>query len=1290
MPYSNSEETANPGAGTLYVYGTGSGGSGSGKVRRGFSPSPSPAGRGSRQSSRSGLGRKGKSSREASPMPGSFARWDELVKLHEDPVTVATTDSLLRHGIAEYTYIPQAFGGVLGRGKFSTVYKVLGADGAYYALKHTPLYPHHPLISARLLREPTLLAELPSHPCLIGVEGWVRTEGHFYLIEQYAASHIPLSSISNPMQPSRAAYILDQLVSVIRDTLHEKGRVCHRDLKGENVLVDVDTGEILILDLGLATRFSASEPKLTTCCGSPAFHSPEIVLALARPPGEVTYYGPELDIWCIALTLLSLLLQVRFPLGPKHTSTHVMRERVLDRLQELDELYPPHAPWRPPRRSYQDDDTTDYDFEKKEWTRVRRALRDFLEIDGKRRMEKFRSYVIGEKVRRRVDDWEADQDEKKFKSVSFIPAETKYTLPIYLDDDEEADIHKDDGGGHDRHAKGKKKSDRRDRLVMFNPANESERRVKSYIKYLLRSAGILYHLLPTVNDPSVPGTPTTTNPTPTSLTKAEETIFQLVVPVSAENATASQSPSDPQTGWFPSLFSFGRKPPLPSSEAAPSQTRSVSLPPSKRGPKPDHAASPIGATATVSKEKTPSKMLRCYIRLEFVHPPPGQHSPTSTSNAVVDWRRRGSVETFTSVRGGWEGGSTALRHVVSNGSGVYSTRGQGPSNDTGLGGAGTGTSSIKSKNYTFPPAPTRSASVSRPNTTRPPNRRSVSHTPSVHVSRPQPNRIATIDQTGNLHGISQGTSSGNGTHTHNTGGAGTANLALNHTLTMSPLCRQVSLPPSPTHPDHDGGPSSATSRPASRASSRSRNASASAAGLITTSPQHTFSPIQHTWSHQSGHLLRLDAGGQVIIHLSDPRSYSAIKKALSVKPSSPVVYGNNNGHPNGGGGASNDYRRGSTDLSLLSPLTVRRPSLAPSLTMSASAYGHGRHNNGARTSDSEQEQESEQERGDRHRHNNQSSSSGDDEGKNGFNGKSRGLGIVNGNQQLHKTQHAMQEAEEEEEEERGRPRSKEDTSSMLLHLQKVKSRNSAKSSKSSKSSKLFLHRTSESNEDEHDREGVPGKSEAELEPEPGRGSKGVANVQLGGDGDGDGGIELKAELKQPILTPTPAPAPAVHEVRVAGQETKEKKKTKDRSRSSSRSGSKSRSRDRGKSRGLFDVLFGHGHSHSNNSHSQSHNHNHNHKAGHDDDSVQSARTNGHAINELAPAPAPATAAAVSVKPKPRKAIVREPSYRGYGVNGSGSGSGSGSAGSSGYGRAARARSVPPYMNVNELVHHHHF
>ena len=89
--------------------------------------------------------------------------------------------------------------------------------------------------------------------------------------EEYASSHIPLPSLALPIRPSQAAYILDQLVSVVRDCLHY-GRVCHRDLKGENVMVDPETGDIVVLDLGLATQFTMDEPRLTTCCGSPAFH----------------------------------------------------------------------------------------------------------------------------------------------------------------------------------------------------------------------------------------------------------------------------------------------------------------------------------------------------------------------------------------------------------------------------------------------------------------------------------------------------------------------------------------------------------------------------------------------------------------------------------------------------------------------------------------------------------------------------------------------------------------------------------------------------------------------------------------------------------------------------------------------------------------------------------------------------------------------------------------------------------------------------------------------------------
>ncbi|BEI86413.1 hypothetical protein CcaverHIS002_0607000 [Cutaneotrichosporon cavernicola] len=455
----------------------------------------------------------------------------DWAKLPEtQPRLLPSPDVLLDRGIADYTYVPRTEGGVLGRGKFSTVYRVR-AGSKEFALKHTPLYPHHPLIAARLLREPTLLAQLSPHPCLIGVDGFVRTDGHFYLVEECARTHVPLPHHPLPLAPSRAAYILDQLISVVRDDLHA-GRVCHRDLKGDNVLIDIETGNILLLDLGLGTNFSASEPKLTTCCGSPAFHSPEIVNALNHRPGEVTYYGPEVDIWCIALTMLAMLLQTRFPLGPHHKSRTIMAERANECLDLMDAIYPPGEPWRAlgPGVVTQ---LTDIELVEEElaWTRVRRAMYNFVDIDAHRRMKAFAKYDVGQYMRARITDHARMVAFRTFKTTTFVPSEVKHTLPLYLEME-------DDGP-----------------IVFRNPSHESEKRIVSYIKYLLRCAGILYHHVPDTNPP----------------------VLQLVLPL----APPAEEPDKrlPQTeGWMAQLLGLGRKSPFRSNSVPPPTVRKEAPP----------------------------------------------------------------------------------------------------------------------------------------------------------------------------------------------------------------------------------------------------------------------------------------------------------------------------------------------------------------------------------------------------------------------------------------------------------------------------------------------------------------------------------------------------------------------------------------------------------------------------------------------------------------------------------------------------------------------------------------
>ncbi|ODN95785.1 serine/threonine protein kinase [Cryptococcus wingfieldii CBS 7118] len=790
MPHSNTEETKHPGAGTLYVY--------SATSTRGISPAKST--------------RRGVSPFAVPTVP---KRWEDVPSAKEEPAIVATLDSLLRHGIAEYTYVPHSLTGVLGRGKFSTVYKVTGADGKQHALKHTPLYPHHPLIAARLLREPNLLAELPRHPCLIGVNGWIRTPGHFYLVGK---------TIRGWPSPS----FLSPFTSItVQSGIHPRPA----RIMWDNVLVNVDTGDVVILvDLGLATRFSMSQPKLTTCCGSPAFHPPEIVLALARPPGEVTYYGPELDIWYIALTLLSLLLQVRFPLGPKHVSTHIMRERAMDRLQELDELYPPHSPWRLKSSrssrivgdgmSGMSGQDVDLDFEKREWKRVRKAMEDFLEMDGVRRMKKFRAYEIGEATRQKVAAFEGDQEDKKFKQISFEPADVKYTLPIYVDED------------------AKKKPS--EVITLRNPVGESHRRVKSYIKYLLRSAGILYHVLPSPS--SLPDT----QPSPgSSIDSLEQPcILQLVVSI-PDSATIEPDPS-PSPGWLPSILSNFKRSSTPPGNP---NTRSVSVPPAK-GKSHSPSPAPLGSQGGSNGGSKKDRALRCYIRLEFEDAP-----------APAEVYRRGSAETFTSMRDSL--GLTALHQNQTSSS--TST-----------------TMSITPTQSPHPPHPQRSVSASRTTSQRPHPRRAASAIPNTSTPR-----------------LSISTQGGMPAH----------KATLHNPAMMpppSPLSREVSLAGSPT--ESDPAQSRSQSCAPSRASSRSRKQSVARSSLLL---QHgAYGSNQHP-SRQSS----LDS--KIHIHLSDTRAYAVLLKALDVTPDVGVGMHHGYGDPS------------------LSPMTIRRPSLAPSMAEGA-------------------------------------------------------------------------------------------------------------------------------------------------------------------------------------------------------------------------------------------------------------------------------------------------------------------------------------------------------------------
>ncbi|KAJ7358642.1 hypothetical protein OS493_022074 [Desmophyllum pertusum] len=98
-----------------------------------------------------------------------------------------------------------------------------------------------------------------------------------------------------------SAKILDAL-----DYLHRKGRIVHRDIKADNILLKQDSNHpnhfaVKITDFGLARRLPQDSDVITCDIeGTPLYLAPETILA--------DPIGPAVDIWACGVILFLLLV----------------------------------------------------------------------------------------------------------------------------------------------------------------------------------------------------------------------------------------------------------------------------------------------------------------------------------------------------------------------------------------------------------------------------------------------------------------------------------------------------------------------------------------------------------------------------------------------------------------------------------------------------------------------------------------------------------------------------------------------------------------------------------------------------------------------------------------------------------------------------------------------------------------------------------------------------------------------------------------------------------------------
>nr|XP_032811843.1 MAP/microtubule affinity-regulating kinase 3-like isoform X4 [Petromyzon marinus] len=186
----------------------------------------------------------------------------------------------------------------IGKGNFAKVklarHILTGREVAIKIIDKTQL---NPTSLQKLFREVRIMKCL-NHPNIVKLYEVIETEKTLYLVMEYASGGEVFDYLvaHGRMKEKEARAKFRQIVSAVQ-YCHQKN-IVHRDLKAENLLLDVDM-HIKIADFGFSNEFTLVN-KLDTFCGSPPYAAPELFQGKK-------YDGPEVDVWSLGVILYTLV-----------------------------------------------------------------------------------------------------------------------------------------------------------------------------------------------------------------------------------------------------------------------------------------------------------------------------------------------------------------------------------------------------------------------------------------------------------------------------------------------------------------------------------------------------------------------------------------------------------------------------------------------------------------------------------------------------------------------------------------------------------------------------------------------------------------------------------------------------------------------------------------------------------------------------------------------------------------------------------------------------------------------